>query len=87
MYDLESTKTYKNNTFFIIPPNIQNYYYMSNGLNLLHPRKDVAEMVIVFWISVCNKISQTCVSKVIVFCVTPIVPESFMIVSSNNVLV
>ena len=35
----------------------------------------------------CNKIRQTCVSKVIVFCVTPIVPESFMIVSSINVLV
>ena len=30
---------------------------------------------------------QTCVSKVIVFCVTPVVPESFMIVSSTNVLV
>ena len=28
----------------------------------------------------CNKIRQTCVSKVIVSCVTPIVPESFMIV-------
>ena len=25
--------------------------YMSNGLNLLHPRKDVAEMVIVFCVS------------------------------------
>ena len=37
--------------------------------------------------NVCNKIRQTCVSKVIVFCVTPIVPESFMIVSSINVLV
>ena len=36
---------------------------------------------------VCNKIRQTCVSKVIVFCVTPIVPESFMTVSSINVLV
>ena len=35
----------------------------------------------------CNKIRQTCVSKVIVFCVTPIVPESFMIVSSINILV
>ena len=35
----------------------------------------------------CNKIRQTCVSKVIVFCVTPIVPESFVIVSSINVLV
>ena len=32
----------------------------------------------------CNKIRQTCVSKVIVFCVTPIVPESFMIVSSTS---
>ena len=37
--------------------------------------------------NVCNKIRQTCVSKVIVFCVTPIVPEGFMIVSSINVLV
>ena len=37
--------------------------------------------------NVCNNIRQTCVSKVIVFCVTPIVPESFMIVSSINVLV
>ena len=27
--------------------------------------------------NVCNKIRQTCVSKVIVFCVTPIVPERF----------
>ena len=27
------------------------YIYMSNGLNLLHPRKDVAEMVIVFCVS------------------------------------
>ena len=27
------------------------YTYMSNGLNLLHPRKDVAEMVIVFCVS------------------------------------
>ena len=34
-----------------------------------------------------SKIWQTCVSKVIVFCVTPIVPESFMIVSSTSVLV
>ena len=32
---------------------------------------------------------QTCISesKVIVFCVTPIVPDSFMIISSINVLV
>ena len=31
---------------------IFNYiHYMSNGLNLLHPRKDVAEMVIVFCVS------------------------------------
>ena len=37
--------------------------------------------------NVCNKIRQTCVSKVIVFCFTPIIPESFMIVSSINVLV
>ena len=27
------------------------YIYMSNGLNLLHPRKDMAEMVIVFCVS------------------------------------
>ena len=53
--------------------------YISNGLNLLHPRKDVTEMVIVFCVSiivvedfnVCNKIKQTCVTKVIAFCVTP----------------
>ena len=32
--------------------------------------------------NVCNKIRGTCVSRVIVFCVTPIVPESFMMVSS-----
>ena len=37
--------------------------------------------------NVCNKIGRTCVSRVIVFCVTPIVPESFMMVSSINVLV
>ena len=35
--------------------------HMSNGLNLLHPRKDVAEMVIVF-------------------CVSPIVPEVLVFV-------
>ena len=35
--------------------------YMSNGLNLLHPRKDAAEMVIVF-------------------CVSPIVPEGLVFV-------
>ena len=34
---------------------------MSNGLNLLYPRKDVAEMVIVF-------------------CVSPIVPEGLVLV-------
>ena len=34
-----------------------------------------------------SNLLQTCVSKVIVFCVTPIVSESFMIVSSTNVLV
>ena len=69
-------------------------FHMSNGLNLKHLRKDVAEMVIVFLcvphrsrgFNVRNKIRQACVSKVIVFCVTPIVPESFMIVSSINVL-
>ena len=36
-------------------------FHMSNGLNLLHPRKDVAEMVIVF-------------------CVSPIVPEGLVFV-------
>ncbi len=67
---------------------------MSNKLNLLHPRKDVAEMVIVFRVSLIVPKDLTFVtksakhvSKVIVFCVTPIVPESFMIVSSINVLV
>ncbi len=34
-----------------------------------------------------QNIWQTCISKVIVFCVTPIVPESFVIVSGTNVLV
>ena len=34
-----------------------------------------------------QKFWQTCVSKVIVFCVTPIVPESFVVVSGTNVLV
>ena len=70
-------------------------YHMSNGLNLLHPRKDVAEMVIVFCVSLmvpgdlmfAIKSGQQYVSRVIVFCVTPIVPESFMMVSSINVLV
>ena len=33
-----------------------------------------------------QKSAKMCI-KVIVFCVTPIVPESFMIVSSTNVLV
>ena len=33
-----------------------------------------------------QKSANMCI-KVIVFCVTPIVPESFMIVSSTNVLV
>ena len=71
---------------------------MSNGLNLVHLRKDMAEMVIVFHVSLIvpedltcviksGKQWQTCVSKVMFFCVTPIVPESFMIVSSINVLV
>ena len=70
--------------------------YVSNGLNLLHPRKDVAEMVIAFCVSLIvpedlmftiKSGKHVLVSKVIVFCVTPIVPESFMIVSSINVLV
>ena len=71
---------------------------MSNALNLLHPRKDVAEMVIVFCVSLIvpedlmfaiksGKHVYQKYFKVIVFCVTPIVPESFMIVSSINVLV
>ena len=35
------------------PQNFREAYvsHMSNGLNLLHPRKDVAEMVIVFCVS------------------------------------
>ena len=40
---------------------VQCTLYMSNGLNLLHPRKDVAEMVLVF-------------------CVSPIVPEGLVFV-------
>ena len=68
---------------------------MSNGLNLLHLRKDVAEMVIVFYVSLIVPEDLTCVTKSgkhvfqksSFFCVTPIVPESFMIVSSINVLV
>ena len=38
---------------------------MSNGLNLLHPRKDVAETVIVF-------------------CVSPIVPEGLVFVGMKR---
>ena len=49
-------------------PIFGNTHIMSNGLNLLHPRKDVAEMVIVF-------------------CVSPIIPEGFVILSGTNVLV
>ena len=44
--------------------------------------------ILTCWMNVFKfKIRQTCISKVIVFCVTPIVPESFMIISSINVLV
>ena len=44
--------------------------------------------ILTCWMNVFKfKIGQTCISKVIVFCVTPIVPESFMIISSINVLV
>ena len=59
--------------------------HMSNGVNPLYSRKDVSEMDIAFCVSliipdelmyVYNKIRQTYVSKVIVFCVIPIVPES-----------
>ena len=39
--------------------------YMSDGLNLLHPRKDMAEMVIVF-------------------CVSPIVPEGLVLWTWNE---
>ena len=71
---------------------------MSSGLNLLHPRKDVAEMVIVFCVSLI-------VPEDVMFAIKsgehvyqessffvsplsdPIVPESFMMVSSINVLV
>ena len=68
---------------------------MSNGLNLLHLRKDVAEMVIVFYVSLIVLEDLTCVIKSgkhvfqkQSFFVSPlIVPESFMIVSSINVLV
>ena len=41
------------------------YIYMSDGLNLLHPRKDMAEMVIVF-------------------CVSPIVPEGLVLWTWNE---
>ena len=40
-------------------------YHMSDGLNLLHPRKDMAEMVIVF-------------------CVSPIVPEGLVLWTWNE---
>ena len=44
--------------------------------------------ILTCWMNVFKiKIRQTCISKVIVFCVTPIVPERFMIISSINVLV
>ena len=33
------------------PENQNSNIYISNGLNLLHPRKDVADMVIVFCVS------------------------------------
>ena len=39
--------------------------HMSDGLNLLHPRKDMAEMVIVF-------------------CVSPIVPEGLVLWTWNE---
>ena len=72
--------------------------HVSSGLNLLHPRKDVAEMVIVFCVSLI-------VPEDVMFAIKsgehvyqessffvsplsdPIVPESFMMVSSINVLV
>ena len=68
---------------------------MSNGLNLLHPQKDVAEMVIVFCVSLIVPEDLMCViksgkhvyQKSSFFCVTPIIPEGFMIVSSINGLV
>ena len=71
---------------------------MSNGLNLLHPRKDVAEMVIVFCVSLivpedlmfAIKSGEHVYQESSFFVsphVTPIVPESFMMVSSINVLV
>ena len=37
--------------------------HMSNGLNLLHPRKDVAEMVIVFRVSLIVPKDLTFVTK------------------------
>ena len=36
---------------------------MSNGLNLLHPQKDVAEMVIVFCVSLTVPEDLMCVIK------------------------
>ena len=38
-------------------------HHMSNGLNLLHPRKDVAEMVIVFCVSLIIPEDLMCVIK------------------------
>ena len=70
--------------------------YLSNGLNLLHPRKDVAEMVIVFCVSLmvpedlmCELKSGKHVYQKSLFFVSPlvIVPESVMVVSGINVLV
>ena len=68
--------------------------HMSNGLNLLHPWKDMAEMVIAFCVSLIVPGDLMCAIKSVkhvyqksaFFCVTPIVPESVMIVSGINVL-
>ena len=54
-------------------------FHMSNGLNLLHPQKDVAEMVIVFCVSLIVPEDLMCVikfgkhvyQKSSFFCVTP----------------
>ena len=67
-------------------------FYVSNGLNLLHPRKDVAEMVIVFCVSLIlpedlmfAKQSGEHVYQESSFFVSPLSFLSFMMVSSINI--
>ena len=44
--------------------------------------------ILTCWMNIFKfKIRQTCISKVIVFYVTPIVPENFMFISNINILV